>query len=138
MRGFHRQTVVWSLVLLFAASGFTARYCMAAHHSAGHTVAVAAAEPDNSHHAHASHGADAQHDHGGTQHQHAADGEAPVATDDIACAKCCGTCTLANGVLPSAAQHVAFAAYAAVFDGEAEHRMGTTVRVDPGIPKPIV
>jgi hypothetical protein len=116
---FHRQFVVWSLVLLFAAGGFTARYCMAAHRSAGHTVAIASVESNNSHHAHVSHGEDAQHDHGGTQHQHAADGEAPVATDDIACAKCCGTCTLASGVLPSAAQQVALAGYAAMFNGEA-------------------
>jgi len=138
MRGRFRRTLILSMAVLFAASGFAARYCMAAHLSNSHTVVAQSVASGAAHHEHAAgHGDHAQHGLDGSHHHGAPDGKAPATGDDVACAKCCGTCTLATAVMPDVASQVVFIVTPAVFACAPEHCSEATVRVDPGIPKRI-
>ena len=133
MLGSFRQTLIVSMALLFAASGFVARYCMAAHFITGHTIVSQSVVTDAVHHAHASdHGEHAQHSHDESHHQ-----QAPSDSGDVACAKCCGSCTLTTAVLPAVANEPIFIVSPAMFVGKSDHCSDTTVKVDPGIPKRI-
>jgi hypothetical protein len=132
MRVSYRQMLVVVMALLFAASGFAARYCMAAHLSSGHTIVVESANAAEPHHSHMlGHEEHAQHDHGALHDQQAPD------MSDVACAKCCGTCTLATAVMPSVAAPPAFVVSPPVFASVSKDCSETTPRVDPGIPKRI-
>jgi hypothetical protein len=129
----YRHRLIVAFALAFAASGFAARYCMAAHTTPGHNVIVQAAEAGAAHLSHADeHDKHDQHDHDGSHGQHA-----PAGADDIACAKCCGTCTLTSAVMPSVVAEAVRVASAAVVAGPLAPCSDATVRVDPGIPKRI-
>ncbi len=52
--------------------------------------------------------------------------------------KCCSMCTVANAVLPAADTGVVFTISGHVFSRDREAWSGSTVAVDPGIPKRIV
>jgi hypothetical protein len=138
MRGLVRRLTIGLLALSFAASGVAARQCDAAHHS---TAPAAVAQHMSAGHEHHDHSADHDghaHDAGGASvHQYAPDGPDPIA-DDHMCAKCCGLCTLVAGVASDARVYVIFAVSPASFTDKPEHRTAATVKVEPGIPKPII
>jgi hypothetical protein len=139
MRGVVHRSLIWSLALLFFSSGFAAHYCVEAHQSTGHAGIVHPGENGYAHQALAgeqlSHSA---HDHGAVGHQHASDDDSTSDVDDVACAKCCGTCTLATATMPEVVDQVIFTVTPAVFASRSDRCAGSTVRVDPGIPKRII
>ena len=90
---------------------------------------ASAAHPDHHMHAEAAAG-----DHHAMHHEHAP----PAHTDDHGCAKCCSMCTVANAMLPAAAEAVTFTISPAVFFSGYEDWSANTVAVDPGIPKRVV
>ena len=133
MRRFLRHTFVWLLALSFVASGAAWRQCVAAQPAAGATV-MHRTHDAKSHHDHAM---QHSHLHGDyTLHQQAADNPPPNITDDHACSKCCGICTVA-GMMPTAVDAAIFAASFITFSRTADDGVGTTVGIDPGIPKRI-
>ena len=130
-----RRILIVAIALLFSASGVAARYCVAAHFSSGHAlsvqVVVLPAQTDGAHHAHMhDHSGSAQHDHGGSHQE-----QMPSEQSDVGCAKCCGFCTVATALLPAVTMQPAFAFAAAEFTAQSDSHSGTTIRVDPGIPK---
>ena len=138
MRGFGRRLLIGLLALSFAASGVAARQCDAAHHSTAPVVVAQHMAAGHEHHEHsAEHGQHAHHVGGTTVHQHVHDGPGPIA-DDHMCAKCCGLCTLVVGVTSDARVAVTFAVSSTSFSDKPEHRTAVTVKIEPGIPKPIV
>jgi hypothetical protein len=138
MRGLFRRSLVLLLISSFAASGVAARQCDAAHHSTAASGATQQALVDHEHHHHAAHGGSQALGAGGAMvHQHGSNGGGALA-DDHMCAKCCGLCTLVMAVTVDARVAVIFSASSASFSDKPEHRVGATVKVDPGIPKLIV
>jgi hypothetical protein len=142
MRGLLRLSMVWLLAVLFAASGVAAHLCFAAHHVAGPAGAAQQPPADHAHHAHAAiDDEDAGHHHDAAGHQHAAD-HADVGDhgpqDDALCGKCCGSCTLVTGIMPSVNDQPPSIVAPALIAGPADPASGSMIRVDPGIPKPIV
>jgi hypothetical protein len=152
MRGQFRRSMLAVLALLFAGSGVLAQYCMVAHHDAGRAgPAQAVALAPQSHHGHgfsqsphAGHadvGHAAAHTNTGPAHAHqdtahvdpGFNGHATM--DDIACAKCCSNCTLVTAALADATAEAIFTVSPAVFASRPDHASGTSIRVDPGIPK---
>lgn len=138
MRGLNGRSLVWTLALAFAVSGAAANYCLAAHVSSGHSIVGQSVDANVTHDAMLSDLADhhAQHDRAGSEHV----SHAP-ATDhdaDVACAKCCSTCTLSSAVMPPAASQVSLAESVAVFFAKSALRDDAPKRVDPGIPRRIV
>ena len=129
------------MALLFVVSGIAARYCMSAHQSsfgpAGVILALDADQDRNArsaqHGGHAGHG-QAVADH----HQQASDTPETAALDDAGCATCCSTCTLTTGVMSAGLSDTVFTATGTVHAFRAHTSVGSTVQVDPGIPKHIV
>lgn len=138
MRGLVRYSLVWLLALSFAASGVAARQC-AAEQQPSVAGGMSHSQMDRGHHGpavqQASHAA---HDHAATSHDHASSDTVPMTQDDHACAKCCGTCTLAVGMMPQASAIAIFKVSPASFPAVSGHCRGTTAAVDPGIPKRII
>lgn len=135
VRDFGRRFLIGLLAVLFAASSVAAQQCAAAHHTTAPAAAAPAITADHAHHDHAAHdGAQAHHADSAAVHQHASGGTAPLA-DDHACNKCCGVCTLATAMPSDARSAVIFAVSPASFSDTADPLVGTTVQVDPGIPK---
>lgn len=75
--------------------------------------------------------------HHAMHHQHAADDPAAPAADDHDCMKCCTICTVANAVVPAATVMVTFTVSAHIFSRNRDMWNGSTLAVDPGIPKHI-
>lgn len=130
-----RRVLVLALAFALVASGTAWRQCtslqLAAAASIGHGSHLL------SHHAQtASHG---EHDRQ-TMHQHVADDSTTPATpaDDHGCLKCCAMCTVANALAPAVTGVAIFTVSSAVFFRAHEDWSGSTVAVDPGIPKHIV
>ena len=137
MRGLVQRLSVFLLAVSFAASGVAVRQCDAAQHTIAPVAVAQTVAADHAHHSHSAH--DGAHTHrveGATVHQHGAGGAGPLA-DDYMCAKCCGTCTLVTAVTPDAQVAVIFSVSPASFSDKPEHLAGTTMKVDPGIPKSI-
>jgi hypothetical protein len=141
MVGLVRRFLIVLLALTFAASGVVARQCEAAHHSnAPATVAEQTAQPasEHEHHDHAAHdGAQGHHVGGETAHQHGSGASGPMA-DDHMCTKCCGLCTVVTALAPDAQAAVIFSVSFVSFSEKPDHQVAVTIKVDPGIPKPIV
>jgi hypothetical protein len=142
MRGMIRLSMVWLLAVLFAASGVAAHACFAAHHVAGLASTAQAQAADHAHHVHA--GIDdgqVGHHHSAAHHQQVGD-HAPAADHALpgadACGKCCGSCTLATGVMPTLVEQPLFVVAPALFAGPSDPGSDSLIRVDPGIPKRIV
>jgi hypothetical protein len=104
-------------------------------------VAAAGAEQAHSQRHHAQNAGHGEHDHHAMHHQNVADESAPSSTpaaDDHGCLKCCAMCTVANALPSVANTNAAFALSEHVFSRDREALSGSTVAVDPGIPKHIV
>lgn len=132
-----RPVLAIALALLFAGSGVAARYSLAAHLSNGHTIAAAQSNAQAAQHSHGMDhgGAPVAHDH--SDHGAAQDPESPVDPGHIACAKCCGICSLPAAVMPSVVPQPLPLVSAMAFAGHAADRSGTILWIDPGIPKRI-
>lgn len=133
MRGPVRRSLVLLLILSFGASGVAARQCDAARHSTAAGGVAQQTSADHEHHDHASHGSPQAPGAGAMAHQHGSND-----ADDHMCAKCCGLCTLVMAITVDARAAVIFSVSSASFSDKPEHRAGAAVKVDPGIPKPIV
>ncbi len=134
MRRFLRHTSIWLLALSFVASSAAWRQCVAAQPAApvaAHQIEIADA---TSHDAHADH-VHRHGDHGVNQQPVADQPEQPVNADH-ACGKCCSMCTVA-GVVPPGIHGAALAVSSNLFSAESDNCVGTTVGIDPGIPKRI-
>jgi hypothetical protein len=139
MRVVFSRLLVLVLAAFFAASGAAARYCNVAHHSSGNTMAAQSIQVDSIHHAHASdHGAHEHYNHDGSTEQYGPADTAPISADSVACAQCCGTCTLVTAVVRDATTQAIFKVSPAIFSCKPDHCSHTTIVVDPGIPKRIV
>ena len=117
-----------------------ARQCDAAHHSTAAVGVIQEAPGGHQHHDHATHGASLAQAHDldvAMVHQHSSN-DAGLLVDDRMCAKCCGLCTLVMAVTVDARAAMIFAVSSTSFSDRPEHRVGATVKVDPGIPKLIV
>jgi hypothetical protein len=141
MRGVIRLSMVWLLAVLFAASGVAAHACFAAHHVAGPASAVQAQAAEHAHHVHAVIDDEQMgHHHSAAGPRQVAD-HAPAADhglqDGDLCGKCCGSCTLVSGIMPSLVDQPLFVVAPARFAGPMDSCSDSLVRVDPGIPKHI-
>jgi|GEM_PF-5066523 len=133
MRRAFRHALVLIIVFALVASAAAWRQCTALQ-----LAAAAAANVEHDHH-NLKHRADvAGHDHHAMHHHKAADDPATPAADDHGCMKCCSMCIVANALLPAANTIVIFTVSAHVFFQGHKTRSGSTVAVDPGIPKRIV
>jgi len=135
MRHVLRHVLVLTVTFALVASASAWRQCTG--------LQLAAAAAANSEHG--SHVADhlsqighGEHDHHAMHAQHGTDDTVPPAADEHGCMKCCSMCTVANAVMPAADTAVVFTISAHVFSREHEAWSGSTVAVDPGIPKRIV
>jgi len=134
MRRLVRHLLVYVMAVAFATSGLAWRHCAAAKIAAPAPIAAQSAGDTAAHHDHA-----AAHSHHGdhaVEHQPAAADPVPPATDDHACVKCCSICTVA-GALPPHVDEAIFALSSIEFCGKSDNRVGSTIRIDPGIPKRI-
>jgi hypothetical protein len=128
-RLFHRALVL-AISLALIASAAAWRDCKA-------FQALAAATVASTHHAHMA-DAHAAHDHGAMMHHHAsADPDAAPAGTDRDCTMCWALAAAATLTPPIATGVAVFTASSAEFFGDPAHGTGTTVAVDPGIPKRI-
>jgi hypothetical protein len=135
MHGLFRRLLIALLALSFGASGVAARHCMAAHQSPAAVQSGAAEQEHRTHHA--AQDAPARHcDEAAGHHRKPVDPD-PAAADDIDCAKCCGSCTLATAVMPGAAGHSLLTVSPALYPGQSDLWSDAPLRVDPGIPKRI-
>jgi len=135
MRGVFHNVLVLTVAFALVASAAAWRQCTGLQRTA-----MAASTAPSSHVAghHARTAGHGEHDHHAMHAQHGmADPDPPVA-DDHGCMKCCSMCTVANAVMPAADTAVVFTISAHVFSREHEAWSGSTVAVDPGIPKRIV
>ena len=84
---------------------------------------------------HHMHSGSTMHDHHAMHHE-----QAPIQApaDDHACMKCCAMCMMASATLPATAQSVTFTVAPAAFFHDRTIWSGSTIAVDPGIPKRIV
>ena len=137
MRGLFLRSVIGLLALSFAASGVAARHCMAAQQSSTHSVASEIAAVEQAHQAQHGTGAHAKPCDEAASLKHQPIDSGPATADDIACAKCCGTCTLATAVMPHVISHGIFVVSPAIFAGQSDLWSDAPLRVDPGIPKRI-
>ena len=135
MRSVVRHIFVLTVAFALVASAAAWRQCTGLQLAA----AVAAGSEHGSHVAdHLSQIGHGEHDHHAMHAQHGTDDTVPPAADDHGCMKCCSMCTVANAVLPATDTAVVFTISAHVFSREYEAWSGSTVAVDPGIPKRIV
>lgn len=92
-------------------------------------------------HATASHDAHAHHQHGGhdvAMHQIAPAGDEQPAPSGRADAACCTMCVTASPLPPLFDGRAVLQVTAITFTERAAEHAGTTIRIDPGIPKPTV
>lgn len=136
MRRVFRHVLVSTIAFALVASAAAWRQCTALQLASAAMAGMAHGLHAPNHHADAAgHG---EHDHHAMHHQHAADEPSAPAADDHGCMKCCAMCTVANALLPAATATVTFTVSAHVFSRDHETWSGSTVAVDPGIPKRIV
>jgi hypothetical protein len=134
MRSVVRHIFVLTVAFALVASAAAWRQCAGLQLAA----AVAAGSEHGSHVAdHLSQIGHGEHDHHAMHAQHGTDDTVPPAADEHGCMKCCSMCTVANAVMPAADTAVVFTISAHVFSREYEAWSGSTVAVDPGIPKRI-
>jgi hypothetical protein len=133
MRRIFRHALILTLALALVANAAAWRQCAA--------LQIATADLANIEHA--SHGAHhhanpvghSENDHHAMRHQHAVDDPATPAADDHGCMKCCTMCMVANVLTTADAMTVTFTISTHVFRGDEDMRSGSTIAVDPGIPK---
>ena len=133
MRRTFRQALALALAFALVASAAAWRGCTALQLTAANVA-------NNEHASHAAHhhGDIADHgqsDHHAMHHQPAPDDAGTPAADDHGCMKCCTMCTVANALFPAATITVTFTVSTLLFSRNQDVWSGTSIAVDPGIPK---
>jgi hypothetical protein len=136
MRRAFRSAFALTIALALVASTAAWRQCTALRLAATAIANIEAGSiASNHHHAASDHVA---HDHHATHQHDVADDPATPPADDHGCMKCCTMCSVANATLPAAHASVTFNVSTHMFSQRHETWSGSTITVDPGIPKRIV